>query len=148
MGFTDKQEALVNTSYEAFKKNLPGYSVLFYSFILEKAPAAKGLFSFLKDSDGVPQNNPSLQAHAEKVFGLVRDAAAQLRATGVVVLADASLGSVHVQKGVTDPHFVVVKEALLKTLKEAAGVTWSDEVSIAWEVAYDGLAATIKKAMS
>ncbi|KAJ1435822.1 Leghemeoglobin, iron-binding site [Sesbania bispinosa] len=75
------------------------------------------MFSFLKDSDGVPQNNPSLQAHAEKVFGLVHDAAAQLRATGVVVLADASLGSVHVQKGVVDPHFVVVKEALLKNTK-------------------------------
>nr|P10816.2 RecName: Full=Leghemoglobin 3; AltName: Full=Srglb3 [Sesbania rostrata]CAA32043.1 leghemoglobin [Sesbania rostrata] len=148
MGFTEKQEALVNASYEAFKQNLPGNSVLFYSFILEKAPAAKGMFSFLKDFDEVPQNNPSLQAHAEKVFGLVRDSAAQLRATGVVVLADASLGSVHVQKGVLDPHFVVVKEALLKTLKEAGGATWSDEVSNAWEVAYDELSAAIKKAMS
>ncbi|KAJ1435820.1 Leghemeoglobin, iron-binding site [Sesbania bispinosa] len=130
MGFTDKQEALVNASYEAFKKNLPGYSVLFYSFILEKAPAAKACFSFLKDYDGVPQNNPSLQAHAEKVFGLVRDSAAQLRATGTVVLADAGLGSIHVQKGVIDSHFVVVKEALLKTLKEAFGGIWSEEVSI------------------
>ncbi|KAJ1404738.1 Leghemeoglobin, iron-binding site [Sesbania bispinosa] len=148
MPFTDKQEALVNASYEAFKENLPGNSVLFYSFILEKEPAAKSLFSFLKDSDGVPQNNPSLQAHAEKVFGLVRDAAAQLRATGVVVLTDViKLGSFHVHKGIVNAHFVVVKEALLKTLKEAAGANWSDEMSIAWEVAYNGLADAIKKAM-
>lgn len=40
----------------------------------------------------------------------------------------------------------VVKEALLKTIKEAVGGNWSDELSSAWEVAYDELAAAIKKA--
>nr|QAX32727.1 leghemoglobin [Oxytropis lambertii] len=106
------------------------------------------MFSFLKDSAGVPQNDPKLQAHAEKVFGLVRDSAAQLRAKGEVVLTDATLGGVHIQKGVADPHFVVVKEALLQTIKEVVGNTWSDELSTAWEVAYDELASAIKKAMS
>ncbi|PNX58340.1 leghemoglobin, partial [Trifolium pratense] len=62
--------------------------------------------SFLKGSAGV-QDSPQLQGHAEKVFGLVRDSAGQLRATGTVVLGDASLGAIHVQKGVVDPHFVV-----------------------------------------
>jgi hypothetical protein len=37
---------------------------------LEKAPAAKGMFSFLKDSAGV-EDSPKLQAHAGKVFGMV-----------------------------------------------------------------------------
>nr|ABB13622.1 leghemoglobin [Astragalus sinicus] len=148
MGFTEAQEVLVNSSWEAFKQNLPHNSILFYTFVLEKAPAAKDLFSFLKNSDGVPKNNPALQAHAEKVFGLVRDAAVQLRAKGTVTLGDASLGGVHVQKGVVDPHFVVVKEALLQTIKEVAGGSWSAELSAAWEAAYDGLAAEIKKAMS
>jgi hemoglobin-like flavoprotein len=44
--------------------------------------------------------------------------------------------------------FQVVKEALLKTIKEVAGDKWSEELSTAWEVAYDGLATSIKKAMS
>nr|QAX32749.1 leghemoglobin [Galega orientalis] len=148
MGFSQGQEALVNSSWEAYKQNLPHYSVLFYTFILEKAPAAKGMFSFLKDSNEVPQGNPSLNAHAEKVFGMVRDAAVQLRANGVVVLGDATLGAVHNQKGVVDPHFLVVKEALLKTIKEVVGDKWSDELSVAWETAYDGLAVAIKKAMN
>jgi hypothetical protein len=39
--------------------------------ILEIAPAAKGLFSFLRDSDEVPHNNPKLKAHAVKVFKMV-----------------------------------------------------------------------------
>lgn len=37
----------------------------------------------------------------------MRDSASQLRATGGVVLGDATLGAIHIQKGVVDPHFVV-----------------------------------------
>nr|QAX32738.1 leghemoglobin [Astragalus canadensis] len=147
MGFSEVQEALVNNSWEAFNQNTPHYSVLFYTFILEKAPAAKGMFSFLKDSAGVPQDNPSLKAHAEKVFEMVRDSANQLKAKGEVTLTNATLGGIHVQKGVVDPHFLVVKEALLKTIKEVTGDKWNSELSTAWEIAYDGLAAAIKKAM-
>ncbi|KAL2324951.1 hypothetical protein Fmac_024009 [Flemingia macrophylla] len=145
MGFTEKQEALVNSSWEAFKTNIPKHSVLFYTSILEKAPAAQNLFSFL--ANGVDPNNPNLTAHAEKLFALTRDSAGQLRAKGVVV-ADAALGAVHAQKGVTDPQFAVVKEALLKTIKEAVGDKWSDELSNAWETAYDALAIAIKKAFA
>ncbi|KEH43344.1 leghemoglobin Lb120-1 [Medicago truncatula] len=107
MGFTERQEALVSSSWETFNQNLPFYSVLFYTFILDKAPAAKGMFSFLKDSNEVPQDNPSVNAHAEKVFGMVRDAAVQLQAKGEVVLGDSTLGIVHTQKGVVGPHFTV-----------------------------------------
>lgn len=45
--------------------------VLIENRILEKVPAAKDMFSFLRDSDGVPQNNLVLEAHAEKVFEMV-----------------------------------------------------------------------------
>ncbi|KHN37871.1 Leghemoglobin C1 [Glycine soja] len=141
--FTEKQEALVSSSFEAFKANIPQYSVVFYTSILEKAPAAKDLFSFL--ANGVDPTNPKLTGHAEKLFALVRDSAGQLKTNGTVV-ADAALVSIHAQKAVTDPQFVVVKEALLKTIKEAVGGNWSDELSSAWEVAYDELAAAIKKA--
>nr|pir leghemoglobin c2 - soybean [Glycine max] len=140
--FTEKQDALVSSSFEAFKANIPQYSVVFYNSILEKAPAAKDLFSFL--ANGVDPTNPKLTGHAEKLFALVRDSAGQLKASGTVV-ADAALGSIHAQKAVTNPEFVV-KEALLKTIKEAVGDKWSDELSSAWEVAYDELAAAIKKA--
>ncbi|KAG4397705.1 hypothetical protein AAZX31_10G188200 [Glycine max] len=143
--FTEKQEALVNSSFEAFKANLPHHSVVFFNSILEKAPAAKNMFSFL--GDAVDPKNPKLAGHAEKLFGLVRDSAVQLQTKGLVV-ADATLGPIHTQKGVTDLQFAVVKEALLKTIKEAVGDKWSEELSNAWEVAYDEIAAAIKKAMA
>jgi len=41
----------------------------------------------------------------------------------------------------------VVKEALLKTIKEASGDNWSEELNTAWEIAYDELAISIKKAV-
>lgn len=41
----------------------------------------------------------------------------------------------------------VVKEALLRTVKEAVGEKWSDEVDSAWGKAYDQLASAIKAEM-
>ncbi|RHN57027.1 hypothetical protein MtrunA17_Chr5g0435881 [Medicago truncatula] len=76
MSFTEKQEALVNSSWESLKQN-PGYSVLFYTIIFEKAPATKDMLSFLKGSTGV-QDSPELQAHAEQVFEMVRGIKHQL----------------------------------------------------------------------
>ncbi|KAG8390553.1 hypothetical protein BUALT_Bualt01G0095400 [Buddleja alternifolia] len=69
------------------------------------------MFSFLKDTDEIPQNNPKLKAHAVKVFKMV------------------------------------VKEALLRTVKEAMGTKWSEEMNGAWEEAYDQLATAIKDEM-
>ncbi|XP_073223825.1 atypical leghemoglobin 2-1-like isoform X1 [Cicer arietinum] len=148
---TEKQEALVNSSWEAFKKNIPHLSIVFYSSILEKAPESKDMFSFLKNFDGIPHQNSTLEAHAEKIFDMTRDAAIQLRAKGKIDLANdvtlEYLASVHVQKGVTEQHFVVLKEAMLKTIKKAMDDKWSEELSCAWSIPYDQLAATIKKAM-
>ncbi|KAK2430842.1 leghemoglobin [Trifolium repens] len=84
------------------------------------------------------------------IFGKIKvcDSAAQLQTTGEVILGHVTLGAIHIQKGVVDPHFVVVKEALLKTIKEVSGGNWSEELNTAWEVAYDGLATSIKRAIS
>ncbi|XP_042015150.1 non-symbiotic hemoglobin 2-like isoform X1 [Salvia splendens] len=71
VGFSEKQEALVKESWEVMKHDAPNLSLRFFTLILEIAPAAKGMFSFLKDSDEIPQNNPKLKAHAVKVFKMV-----------------------------------------------------------------------------
>ncbi|XP_010241647.1 PREDICTED: non-symbiotic hemoglobin 2-like [Nelumbo nucifera] len=149
-GFTEQQEILVKESWETMKQNVPELSLRFFTTILEIAPAAKGMFSFLKDSDEIPQNNPRLKAHAVKVFKMTCESAVQLREKGEVVVAEntlKNLGSVHLKKGVIDPHFEVVKEALLRTIQEAVGEKWSEEMKNAWGEAYDQLAAAIKAEM-
>ncbi|KAL2921529.1 Non-symbiotic hemoglobin 2 [Bienertia sinuspersici] len=111
MAFSEKDEALVKESWDIMKQNIPEYSLRFFTIILEIAPAAKDMFSFLRDSDEIPQNNPKLKAHAVKVFKMV------------------------------------VKQALLRTIEEASGDKWSEELKCAWTVAYDQLAAAIKAEM-
>ncbi|KAF1896743.1 hypothetical protein Lal_00034443 [Lupinus albus] len=147
--FTERQVALVKSSWEVFNSNIPQNTHRFFTFVVEIAPAAKDLFSFLRGSNEIPHNNLDLQAHGVKVFKLTYEAAIKLGEKGVVV-TDARLkhlGSIHVIKGVIDPHFEVVKEALLKTIKEVVGDKWNEELSTAWTVAYHELAVVIKKEM-
>ncbi|KAK7278626.1 hypothetical protein RJT34_23660 [Clitoria ternatea] len=147
--FTERQEALVKSSWEELKQNILHHSIRFFTLIVEIAPATKNMFSFLKDYDEIPQNNTKLQFHTVKVFEMTYESAVQLRKKGVVI-TDVTLqylSSIHVPKGVTDAHFEVIKEALLKTIKEAMEDEWSEELGNAWEIAYDELAAAIKKAM-
>ncbi|CAK9153405.1 unnamed protein product, partial [Ilex paraguariensis] len=69
---------------------------------------------------------------------------------GEVVVAGTTLKwlrFVHFQNGVLDPHFEVVKEALLTTVKEAVREKWSEEMNGAWSEAYDQMAAAIKAEM-
>ncbi|KAG9136605.1 hypothetical protein Leryth_020271 [Lithospermum erythrorhizon] len=150
MNFTEKQEALVKDSWQVMKQNIPELSLRFFTLVLEIAPAAKNMFSFLKDSDEIPQNNPKLKAHAVKVFKMTCESAVQLREKGEVAIPETTLkylGSVHAQKGVIDPHFEVVKEAFLKTIREPMGAKWSEEMNEAWAEAYYQLAAVIKEEM-
>lgn len=39
--------------------------------IMENAPEAKNMFSFLQNTDEIPRNNPKVRAHAVKVFKTV-----------------------------------------------------------------------------
>ncbi|CAK9176847.1 unnamed protein product [Ilex paraguariensis] len=71
MGITDKQEAMVKDSWEVVKQNIPELSLRFFTLILEIAPTAKNMFSFLEGTDEIPHNNPMLKAHALKVFKMV-----------------------------------------------------------------------------
>ncbi|XP_027111429.1 non-symbiotic hemoglobin 2-like [Coffea eugenioides] len=146
MALTEKQEALVKESWELMKQDIPRHGFRLFALILEIAPGAKDLFSFLRDTDEIPENNPKLKAHAARVFKLTCESAVQLREKGEVVVADTTLkwlGSVHLRKGVLQPHFEVVKEALLKTIEEGVGEKWSEEMKNAWGEAYDHLAAAI-----
>ncbi|KAJ8427931.1 hypothetical protein Cgig2_023307 [Carnegiea gigantea] len=150
MALTEKEEALVKESWQIMKQNIPEYSLRFFTIILEIAPAAKNMFSFLRDSVEVPQNNPKLKAHALIVFKMTCESAIQLREKGQVVVGETTikyLGAVHVKNGVIDPHFEVVKQALLRTVEEAVGEKWSEEMKCAWGSAYDQLAAAIKAEM-
>nr|XP_043634659.1 non-symbiotic hemoglobin 2-like [Erigeron canadensis] len=150
MGFDENQEALVKESWEIMKEDIPDLSLYFFTQVLEIAPGAKELFSFLKDTDEIPQDNPKLKAHAIKVFKMTCEAAIQLREKGEVVISGSTLkylGSVHLQKGIAAPHFEVVKEGVLRTVEKGVGEKWGEEMKEAWSEAYNQLAAAIQAEM-
>ncbi|KAH1158787.1 hypothetical protein GLYMA_11G121700v4 [Glycine max] len=70
-GFTEEQEALVVKSWNEMKKNSQELGLKFFKKILEIAPAAQQLFSFLKDSTVPLEENPKLKPHAMAVFVMV-----------------------------------------------------------------------------
>ncbi|XP_052157068.1 non-symbiotic hemoglobin 1-like [Oryza glaberrima] len=152
MGFSETQEELVLRSWQSMKKDSESIALKFFLRIFEIAPAAKQMFSFLRDSgDDVPlESHPKLKAHAVTVFVMACESATQLRKTGDVKVREATLrrlGATHVKAGVADAHFEVVKTALLDTIKDAVPEMWSPEMKGAWEEAYDQLAAAIKEEM-
>ncbi|KAL6620543.1 hypothetical protein ACP70R_035682 [Stipagrostis hirtigluma subsp. patula] len=152
MGFTERQEELVLSSWKAMKKDAESIALKFFLRIFEIAPGAKQMFPFLRDAgDDAPlENHPKLKSHAVTVFVMACEAATQLRNTGDVTVREATLkrlGATHVKAGVADAHFEVVKTALLDTIEGAVPGMWSPEMKGAWEEAYDQLAAAIKEEM-
>jgi len=150
MAFTEEQEALVKYSWNVMKTDAAELGFKFFSKILEIAPEAKGLFSFLRDSTVPLDQNTKLKSHALQVFKMTCESAVQLREKGKVTVKETTLtylGSLHVKKGVITAHFEIVKQALLLTIEGAVADKWSPAMAAAWEEAYNHLADAIKAHM-
>ncbi|KAL2328919.1 hypothetical protein Fmac_022346 [Flemingia macrophylla] len=148
--FTEEQEALVLKSWNAMKNNSQELSLKFFNKILEIAPPARQLFSFLKDSNLPLDQNPKLKPHAMAVFVTTCQSAVQLRKAGKVAVKESNLkklGSIHFKASVAPEHFEVTKLALVETIKEAVPEMWSEAMKNAWEEAHDQLADAIKSEM-
>ncbi|KAI3705232.1 hypothetical protein L1987_75466 [Smallanthus sonchifolius] len=132
------------------KEDIPALSLHFFTQTLEIAPGAKRLFSFLKDTDEIPQNDPKVKSHAVKVFKMTCESAIQLREKGEVASGSTLkyLASAHLHKGIVGSHFEVVKEALLRTVEKGVGEKWCEDMKGAWSEAYDQLAAAIQAEMN
>ncbi|XP_020216970.1 non-symbiotic hemoglobin 1 [Cajanus cajan] len=149
--FTEEQEALVVKSWNAIKNNSQELGLKFFNKILEIAPAAQQLFSFLKDSNVPLDQNPKLKPHAMAVFVMTCESAVQLRKAGKVTVRESNLkklGATHFKAGVAPEHFEVTKLALVETIKEAVPEMWSEAMKNAWEEAHDQLADAIKSEMN
>ncbi|KAL5981814.1 hypothetical protein ACLOJK_015879 [Asimina triloba] len=149
--FTEEQEALVMQSWWAMRLDVPKLGKRFFTLVMELAPEAKSLFSFLGDADADgPKNSVLLRAHCVMVFRMTCDAAVQLHQTGNVTLAPGLLkhiGATHVAKGVSPPFFWVLREAMLRSVEEMMGEKWSEEMEDAWGIAFDRLTDVIKEEM-
>lgn len=146
--YTSEQEALVKDTWAILKKDAAHHALALFIMVFEIAPAAKKLFSFLKDS-GVPlEKNPKLKAHALQVFVIICEAASSLSKNGAVSTPGSTMKDMahsHVISGVVDEHYEVVRYSLLKTVQAGLPAEmWNDNVKNAWGDAYDELVLAIK----
>lgn len=131
---TDQEIAYVQDTWKAVVPISDQAAELFYGKLFELDPSLKPLFT----SDMTEQG--------KKLMQMIGTAVAHLTKLGDVVPAVQALGRRHVGYGVADAHYDTVGEALLWTLGQGLGETFTDDVEAAWTKVYVTLATVMKEA--
>lgn len=108
---------------------------LFYENLFQIAPAARALFP-----DDLARQETKLAKMLNATVGL-------LNRLDVLVPVLQDLGRRHIMYGAEDAHFDPVGAALLKTLEQALGDEWTEDVSAAWTKVYGTAQAVMTAAM-
>lgn len=148
--YSRDSEQLVKKSWEILKKDAQRNGINFFRKVFEIAPGAKDMYSFLRDSTVPFEENPKVKNHARYVFLMTGDAAVQLGEKGTYQVLDSKLqklAATHVNAGVTDDQFEIVKEAILYAIEMGVPELWSPELKSAWGEAYDIIANALKAEM-
>ena len=112
------------------------------------APAATGLFSFLKGVTGEDiYSDERLIKHASKVVETVSTAVQMVENEKLDDLIPIlhKLGAAHVKYGVLPPHYDVVGQALIETLEAALSESFTDEIKSAWIEIYGVISSAMKE---
>jgi hemoglobin-like flavoprotein len=148
--YSKESEHLVKKSWEILKKDAQCNGINFFRKVFEIAPGAKSMYSFLRDSTIPFEENPKVKNHARYVFLMTGDAAIQLGEKGTYEVLDSKLhklATTHVNAGVTDDQFEIVKTAILYAIEMGVPQMWSPELKAAWGEAYDMIADALKAEM-
>ena len=131
---TPKQIELVQGSWMKVTPIADTAAELFYGKLFSLDPALKPLFK----SDMKEQGRKLMAMISTVVNGLTRIEA--------IVPAAQDLGRRHVKYGVKDKHYDTVAAALIWTLGQGLGESFTPETKEAWVAAYGVLAKTMKDA--
>ncbi len=131
---TANQVALVQASWAKVTPISATAADLFYGRLFELDPRLRELFP----TDLAEQKKKLMQTLAVCVNGLTN--------LGDIVPAVQALGRRHVGYGVTDDHYPTVGAALLWTLQQGLGDSFTEETAQAWETVYPVLSDTMKAA--
>jgi hemoglobin-like flavoprotein len=107
---------------------------LFYDKLFAVDPAARALFP-----------SDDMRAQGRKLTAMITTAVNGLTRLDSIVPAVRDLGRRHAGYGVTDAHYDTVAEALLWTLEQALGESFTPEAQDAWIAVYTLLASTMKQ---
>lgn len=125
---------LVQNSWQKVVAIGPQAAALFYQNLFETDPALKSLF------------NGDMQAQGKKLLDMITIAVNKLTELDVLVPALQNLGKRHAGYGVKDAHYDTVGAALVKTLGQGLGSSFTQEVKDAWIKVYGVMADVMKAA--
>ena len=131
---TTEQIELVQSTWAKVAPNAEQVAELFYTRLFEIAPEVQPLFT----TDKAEQGKKLTQTLAVAVKGLPK--------LDTIVGAVQDLGVRHNDYGVIDEHYESVGAALLWTLEEGLGESFTPEVKEAWTRTYVTLATVMKEA--
>ena len=131
---TPQEIALVQSSWRAVQPLAEPAAAMFYARLFEHDPSLKRLFK------------GDMKEQGRKVMTMIGVAVSALTRLDSIVPAVQALGRRHAGYGVEERHYAVVEEALVWTLGQGLGASFTKEVEQAWRAAYGLLAGTMKQA--
>jgi hemoglobin-like flavoprotein len=131
---TPKQVALVQVSWERVIPLSEDAAQLFYDRLFSLDPALKPLF------------RGDMKDQGRKLMNMIGFAVKGLTRLDAIAPGLQALGRRHAGYGVQDSHYDTVAHALLWTLSQGLGQSFTGEVREAWSAAYGVLANTMKDA--
>jgi nitric oxide dioxygenase len=129
---TPRQIELIQDTFAAVRPNDEAAADLFYSRLFEIAPEVRPMF------------RGDLKEQGRKLMATLAFVVAGLSRFDKLKAAVSKLGSRHASYGVQDQHYAAVAEALLWTLRQGLGASFTSEAEEAWTVAYTMLAGTMR----
>jgi nitric oxide dioxygenase len=121
---TPEQITLVQNSFARVAPSSDKAAELFYRRLFEVAPQVRSLFP-----DDLAEQRRKLMA----TLALVVNGLGDLE---TILPAAKALGKRHIGYGAKPAHFPVVGEALLWTLEQGLGASWTPDIAAAWSAAY------------
>ena len=131
---TPREIALVQSSWRDVQPMGEAAAAMLYARLFELDPSLKRLFK------------GDMKEQGPKVIAMIGVAVNALTRLESVVPAVQALGRRHAGYGVEERHYAVVEEALVWTLGQGLGASFTKEVEQAWRTAYGLLAGTMKQA--
>ena len=131
---TPEQTLLVKSSWEKVLPISDQAAELFYGRLFELDPELKSLFK------------GDMEEQGRKLMRMISTAVAALDRLEAIVPAVQQLGVRHVGYGVRDEHYDTVGAALLWTLQQGLGESFTADMKEAWTSVYGVLAGTMKSA--
>jgi hemoglobin-like flavoprotein len=128
------QKSLVQTSFEQVRPIADAAAALFYGRLFELNPALRPLFKGPMEEQG----RKLMEVLGVAVKGLDRPEA--------ILPVIAALGRRHADYGVKEQDYETVGEALLWTLEQGLGPSFTPEVREAWTAVYGFVADTMRAA--